>query len=104
MNNAVLNFHGNNNFISNSAVCEGGAIYAATNILLSFIGISHFGNNTAEFGGAIYTLDNVLLTFKRANNFINNAAEYVAWWYNLQHKASDAYLQWNQQNHWQLSK
>ena len=48
--------------ISNSAG-SGGAVYAGTNTLLTFIGTSAFSNNSANWsGGAIYLKTNVVLT------------------------------------------
>ena len=78
-NNTVLNFHGTNNFINNSAN-HGGAIYTSHNTVLTFIGTSNFISNYVHSirgtGGAIYTHDNVVLTFNGANNFINNSANH----------------------------
>ena len=103
-NHTVLNFSGINNFINNSAVDSGGAIYTydtisfngTTNFInnlanwsggaiyiyavghtavLSFNGISNFINNSAYYdGGAIYALYNTVLSFSGINNFLDNIA------------------------------
>ena len=80
-NNSVLNFHGTNNFINNSANNEGGAIYTSHNTLLTFTGTSNFINNyvhrgSVRTGGAIYIHGNAVLTFNGTSNFINNSAVY----------------------------
>ena len=76
MENAVLNFHGTNNFINNS----GSAIYTSLNTVLNFTGTSNFiGNHATGYnvGGAIYALQNVTLTFNGTNNFINNSGSAI---------------------------
>ena len=74
-NNTVLNFHGTNSFVNNSANNKGGAIYTSHNTVLTFTGTSNFISNYVRGpGGAIYTHDNVVLTFNGTNNFINNSA------------------------------
>ena len=102
--NVALTFNGTNNFISNSANSDGGAIYAVTysslkfigttdfsnnsakgasggaiyakiTVSLTFIGTNDFSNNTAKFsGGAVYTYDNAMITFSNSNSFTNNSA------------------------------
>ena len=72
-NNTVLNFHGTNNFINNSANNEGGAIYTSHNTVVTFSGTSNFISNYVHrgsvygTGGAIYTHDNVVLIFDGTN-------------------------------------
>ena len=77
-NNTILNFHGTNNFINNSANNKGGAIYTSHNTVLTFTGTSNFISNYVYSirgtGGAIYTHSNAVLTFTETNHFINNSA------------------------------
>ena len=79
-NNTILNFHGNNNFINNSADYGGGAIYTSHNTVVTFTGTSNFISNYVlsirSTGGAIYTHSNAVLTFTGTNHFINNSAAY----------------------------
>ena len=81
-NNSVLNFHGTNNFINNSANNKGGAIYTSHNTVVTFSGTSNFISNYVHrgselgAGGAIYTHGNAVLTFNGNNNFINNSASF----------------------------
>ena len=61
--------------IFNSATKSGGAIYAHSNISLSFIGSSDFSQNSAErYGGAIEACVNIALIFTKTINFFNNSA------------------------------
>ena len=102
-NNAVLTFHGINNFLSNSADNGGGAISASDitvfifngtnnfignhvndgncgairklhNALLTFNGTSKFSGNLAKFGGAIDAEFNILVAFIGTGDFTNNSA------------------------------
>ena len=79
-NNTILNFHGTNNFINNSANNKGGAIYASHNTVLTFTGTSNFISNYVHsgsiggIGGAIYTHGNAVFNFIGTNHFINNSA------------------------------
>ena len=81
-NNSVLNFHGTNNFINNTANYTGGAIYASHNTILTFTGTSNFISNYVYTdsahcdGGAIYTHRNAVLTFNGTNNFTDNLAHF----------------------------
>ena len=80
VDNVALTLNRANNFIDNSAnSVSGGAIYAESNTMLTFIGTSDFRHNSAEQrGGAIYAHENVVLTFHGPNNFINNSANSVS--------------------------
>ena len=75
--NVILTFNGSNNFINNSAVYYGGAIYTNGNPVLTFNGTNYFINNSAVYyhGGAICTHGNAVLTFTGTNNFIGNSVE-----------------------------
>ena len=55
MHNVVINFHGLNNFISNSAIQCGGAIYTDNNSTLTFNGTTNFTNNGGQtaYGGGL---------------------------------------------------
>ena len=53
-NNTVLNFHGTNNFINNSANNKGGAIYTTHNTVLTFTGTSNFINNYVHRGSELH--------------------------------------------------
>ena len=72
----TISFSGTNNFINNSAYKGGGAIYAvAHTAVLSFNGNSKFINNSAYYdGGAIYAVYNTVFSFSGINNFIDNIA------------------------------
>ena len=76
-NNTVINFNGTSNFINNSAgVGVGGAINTLDNTIINFNGTSNFINNSASWGGAIFAETNITLTFSRMVNFTNNAATF----------------------------
>ena len=84
--NSLLSFIGTSTFRHNSAERYGGVIYAKVNTLLSFSGTSTFRHNSAgRYGGAIAAYENVVFMFHGANNFINNTAE-------LYSGAIDAYV------------
>ena len=73
-NNTIINFNGTSNFINNSAGGGGGAINTLDNTIINFSGTSNFINNSASWGGAIFAYTNITLTFSRMVNFTNNAA------------------------------
>ena len=62
-------------FIGNSALDNrGGAIYSFRNVVLTFTGSNNFISNSANYnGGAVCTTDTII-TFKGTNNFIGNSA------------------------------
>ena len=72
----TISFNGTNNFINNSAYWGGGAIYAvAHSAVLNFNGTTKFINNSAYYdGGAIYAVYNTVLSFSGINNFLDNTA------------------------------
>ena len=74
VDSGILVFNGINSFINNSAQ-YGGAIYAKSSTWCKFIGTSIFSVNSADYGGgAIHTEYDVVLSFIGINSFINNSA------------------------------
>ena len=69
---STFNFHGINNFISNSARDYSGAIFTH-NTILNFSGINNFIKNSAKHAGAIFT-NYTILNFCGTNIFIKNSA------------------------------
>ena len=61
--NMLLSFIGANNFTHNSAGYEGGAIYTKYNAEFNSIRTNNFISNSANNGGAIYAAINISLIF-----------------------------------------
>ena len=59
-------------WVIQQAIMNGGAIFAVSNISLSFTGISSFSSNSAMQGGAIAANSNSTLTFNGSVNFTSN--------------------------------
>ena len=75
LNNCVLNFNGNSNFISNSAYNGGGAITISYSAL-SFNGNNTFISNSAYNGSGAISSSHSVLNFNGTNSFISNSACY----------------------------
>ena len=69
-----MSFKGACNFSHNSAGREGGAVFIANNVLLTFNGTSNFINNSANNGGAIFAIVNTSSSFAGTSSFHSNTA------------------------------